>query len=256
MKTNRLTEAIQKTNEQGNLALIPFLPAGFPDKDLFWEHIANLDKAGADIIEIGVPFSDPIADGPIIEQASAHCLQQGINIEWIFDHLWNKRSVRTSEIVLMGYTNPFLQYGWHQLARDAVACNVSGIIVPDLPYEESREINDLFTDHGLDLIPLVGLNTPVHRLHMYAEIDCGFVYVVSVLGTTGSHTSFSYKLKSTLSRAREIFHQPLALGFGVNHPDQVSELRHDLNAVVFGSSLIDHLSHGKTPEEFLSVWKS
>ncbi len=255
MNNNRLTKSIQRANEKGDIALIPFLPAGFPRKDQFWEQISELDQAGADIIEIGIPFSDPIADGPVIENASQKCLGQGVNIEWILEDLRQKRSSIQAEIVLMGYANPFLQYGWELLAREAVSCNIAGIIVPDLPYEESRQVRDLFKAHDLDLIPLVGLNTPISRLQAYAEIDCGFVYVVSVLGTTGLYNNFSEGIRTTLSRARNIFSQPLALGFGIRHPDQIRSLRQDLNAIVFGSSLIEHLLSGGQAEDFISLWK-
>ncbi|MDY7000386.1 MAG: tryptophan synthase subunit alpha [Thermodesulfobacteriota bacterium] len=235
--------------------MIPFLPAGFPDKNRFWDELLELDKSGADIIEIGVPFSDPVADGPVVEQASLECLERGVNLSWIFEELGKRKGEFQAGLVLMGYYNPFLQYGLEKLAKDAAEAGVAGFIVPDLPLEESKEMKAALSTHGLDLIPLVGLNTSKERLSLYADSATGFAYFVSVLGTTGVRESLPHEIRQRLGLAREAFSIPLALGFGVKTPDQLLEFTDLVDAVVFGSALIRHVRAGKGAAEFMAAWQ-
>ncbi len=255
MAVSRLTQAIQAANAQGRKALIPYLPGGYPDKERFWEEIKALDRGGADIIEIGVPFSDPVADGPVIEAAALHCLEQCVDLPWILDTLKRERNSIAAQVVLMGYYNPFLQYGLESLARDAAASGVAGIICPDLPLEESAAFVKQLSSHGLDLISLVGLNTSAERLKMYADKATGFVYFVSVMGITGSGTGLPRELKQGLQVAREIFTLPIALGFGLSSLDQLEELEDLVDGVVFGSSLIRHINAGHPTSEFMKRWR-
>jgi tryptophan synthase alpha chain len=255
MNEDRLQRRIREAADQGRRALIPFLPAGFPDKQRFWEEIEDLDRAGADIIEIGVPFSDPVADGPAVEEASKQALEHGSNLEWILGELGRRRTRLRSEIVLMGYVNPFMQHGWRRVAEEAADCGVAGLVVPDMPLEESRETESLLAGAGLRLIHLVGLNTCAERMRLYARRASGFVYFVSVLGTTGARGSLPPALAGQLRRARAIFPQPLALGFGIASPEQIRPLSGLLDAVVFGSALIRHVQEGKPAGRFLDPWR-
>lgn len=249
-----LTKKILEARQQDRLAVMPFLPAGFPGKEQFWEELKALDAAGADVIEIGVPFSDPVADGPTVEQASLECLEREICLEWIFNGLDEHRGDISAELVLMGYYNPFLQYGLYRLAQDAARVGVAGFIVPDLPFEEAEDMRMILSAPGLDLIPLVGLNTSTERMKMYAEVATGFVYFVSVLGITGARDSLPRELKKRLAAAREIFDLPLALGFGLSSPGQLDELKGLVDAVVIGSALIKHIRGGGGSAEFLAPW--
>jgi len=255
MTTSKLTQKIQAANKEGRKALIPFLPAGFPDREKFWEELLSLDKTGADIIEIGVPFSDPVADGPVVEQASLECLERGINLSWIFEELSKRKGKFQAGLVLMGYYNPFLQYGLEELAKDAAHAGMDGFIVPDLPLEESEEMKAALSPYGLDLVPLVGLNTSEERLALYAASGTGFAYFVSVLGTTGVRETLPEEIRQRLGPAREAFSIPLALGFGVKTPDQLLEFTDLVDAVVFGSALIRHIRAGKSAAEFMAAWQ-
>ena len=206
-----LEQKIRDAHTAGRTALIPFVTAGFPTLDTFWGIIEELDANGADVIEIGVPFSDPVADGPVVEDASRRALEQGVSLNWIMDGLKQRAGNFKAGIVLMGYLNPFLQYGLKRFAADAAQAGVSGCIVPDLPLDESAPVRTTLKAHGIDLIALVGQNTSEERMREYAAISEGYVYVVSVLGTTGARTGLPPQVEETLRRARKAFNLPLAL---------------------------------------------
>ncbi|MCF8039986.1 MAG: tryptophan synthase subunit alpha [Desulfohalobiaceae bacterium] len=254
MIESKLETKLRQAKAEERTGLIPFLPAGFPDRQRFFDELKELDRSGADIIEIGIPFSDPVADGPVVEEVSQECLARGASLGWLFTELPKHRAEISAEIVLMGYVNPFMQHGWSRLARQAAALDLSGLIIPDLPLEESLELEGLFAEHRLDLIRLVGLNTPPHRMRLAAERAGGFVYFVSVLGTTGSGGEFPAGLGRQLRLAGEIFRQPLALGFGLEAPDRIDSIRDEIDAVVFGSALIKHIQMGGSSSGFMNRW--
>lgn len=257
MKKHKLVNCFVHTRSEKRKALIPFLPAGFPSQDSFLEHILELDNNGADIIEIGVPFSDPVADGPVVEEASQECLQKGAALDWIFEQLSKIRGQLKSPLVLMGYVNPFMQFGWERLAKQASECGVDGLIIADLPLEESRPIRSILDQQGLNIIPLVGLNTSQERLALYArEYPESFIYFVSVLGTTGQRETLPAILKDQLKLARGIFTQPLVLGFGLKDPAQVKEIAEYVDGLVFGSALISHIRNKGRAKDFLAKWQA
>lgn len=254
---NFLEEKIRKATAAGRPALIPFLTAGFPDRTLFWPTLMELDENGADIIEIGVPFSDPVADGPVVEEASRRALSDGVNLRGILRELMERKGLIKAGVVLMGYLNPFLQYGLENLARDAEKGGVHGLIVPDLPFEESAPLRAALKKRGIALIPLVGPNTGTERMLLYAAESEGYVYVVSVMGVTGERSDLAPQVAATMSRARAAFRLPLALGFGLCEPAQLEALPPEArpDAVVFGSALLKHLDNGGSAEEFLARWR-
>ena len=254
--TRSNSKRLRKAKVEERTGLIPFLPTGFPDGQRFFEELKELDRSGADVIEIGIPFSDPVADGPVVEEASQECLARGANLDWLFRELPKHRAGISAEIVLMGYVNPFMQHGWSRLARQAAALDLAGLIIPDLPLEESLELEGLLAGHGLDLIRLVGLNTPSQRMRLAAEKARGFVYFVSVLGTTGSGGEFPPGLGRQLRLAGEIFDKPLALGFGLEAPERIDSIRDEIDAVVFGSALIEHIQKGGSSSGFMNRWKA
>lgn len=251
-----LEEKIRKARETGRMAVIPFLTAGFPEEEGFWHHLEDLDRAGADIIEIGVPFSDPVADGPVVENASRRALENGMNLTRIMEGLKKRRGSFNAGLVLMGYFNPFYQYGFERLAKDAKDAGVSGIIIPDLPYEESGKWGEILASENIALIPLVGLNTPPERMKLYADKARGYVYVISVMGITGERKNIASGVGEVITRARQFFDVPVALGFGLRHPDQLKELPENAqpDAAVFGSALLTHLEAGKPAGDFLKPW--
>lgn len=252
---NALETAIRAATQAGRKALIPFLPAGFPDKDRFWAELKALDDGGADVIEIGVPFSDPVADGPVIEEASQRCLEQGVSLAWILEELAKRKGEFKAPLVLMGYYNPFYRYGLDKLAADSVAAGVSGFIVPDVPFEEAAPMRTAVEAKGLAMVPLVGLNTSAGRLAMYAKNAVGFAYFVSVLGITGERDSLPAEVLDKLKLARETFSVPLAIGFGIKEPKQVAAFGDNIDAVVFGSALVKHIDAGGDAAGFMERWK-
>ncbi len=250
---SKLTQKIEAANKAGRVGLIPFLPAGYPNKERFFDEIKELDQGGADIIEIGMPFSDPVADGPTVERASLKCLDMGVNLSWILDELAQRRF--DAGLVLMGYLNPVLQYGLEKFAKDAAKAKICGIIIADLSLEEALPLKTALCAENISLIPLVGLNTPKERMELYAKDATGFAYFVSVLGTTGARAALPDEIKKKLSLAREVFDIPIALGFGLKHPDQLKELDGLVDAAVFGSSLIDFIDEGGSSAKFMERWK-
>ena len=251
---NPMQIKIEEAKAQGKVGLIPFLPAGFPDRELFWKELEELDDCGASVIEIGMPFSDPVADGPVVEKASLKCLDDGINLAWIFEGLKARKGKFKAALLLMGYLNPVYQYGLDKFAADCEAGGVSGLIIADMPHEESDFVKEALAPCGVSLVPLVGLNTTKERMKLYADGAEGFCYFVSVLGTTGQRESLPTKIREKLAEAREVFDIPIALGFGIKHPDQVAQFEGLMDAAVFGSALISHIESGKSSKEFMAPW--
>ncbi|WP_415719712.1 tryptophan synthase subunit alpha [Maridesulfovibrio sp.] len=255
MSITKLADKINEAKAEGRLGLIPFLPGGYPNRERFWKEILELDENGADVIEIGMPFSDPVADGPVVEAASLKCLADGINLKWILEGLAEHRAKIDAGVLLMGYYNPVLQYGLEKFAKDAQAAGVNGLIIADLPFEEGADFRDLLAEYDIALIPLVGLNTEPERMALYSKGGNGFCYYVSVLGTTGGTASLPVEVKEGLAKAQEVFDIPVALGFGLKEPSQLKELEGVVDAAVFGSALIKHIDSGKSSAEFMKVWK-
>lgn len=249
-----LTDRILQANTQGRKAVIPYVPAGFPTKERFWEEIAALDAGGADIIEIGVPFSDPVADGPVVEQAAMDCLAQGVTMVWIMDELARRKGQFKAGLVLMGYYNSFFQYGFERLAKAGPAGGVAGLIIPDMPLEEMDHARTALAGSGVEIICLIGLNTPADRLAQYGAIAKGFVYFVSVLGTTGVRESLPAEVLAKLDEVRPFFTVPIALGFGISKPEQVEKFGDRIDAVVVGSALVKLLRAGESAKSFMQGW--
>jgi tryptophan synthase alpha chain len=254
MAASKLTSRIRQANEAGRKGLIAYLPAGFPSLEEFFDVLKELSTAGADIIEIGVPFSDPVADGPVVEQAALECIERGVTLEWILRELPKHRADIDAAVLLMGYTNPFYQYGYDRLAADVSAAGVDGFIVPDLPFEEAGDLLHALKDTDAELVPLIGLNTSAERMALYTKGFGGFCYVVSVLGVTGGQVDVQALVGEKLAEAKACFDIPVALGFGIKEPSQLADVGGHLDAVVFGSALITHLREGGTASEFMAAW--
>lgn len=253
-----LEHKIRTAKQAGRPAVIPFITAGFPRPDSFWGHVDEIDRSGADIIEIGIPFSDPVADGPVVEEASRRALAAGVTLADILDELRIRKGRYKAGIVFMGYYNPFLQFGLKELARAAADAGVHGFIIPDLPLDEAEAAMNIFQAYNLALIPLVGPNTSLERMKLYSRAAEGYAYVVSVMGITGARENLAPKVAETMRRAREAFKIPLALGFGLSNPCQLAELPQDVrpDAAVMGSALLKHIDSGGRAAEFLAKWIS
>jgi tryptophan synthase, alpha subunit len=251
MKRPSLEQRIRIARNEGKLACVPFITAGFPDEAAFCRAVVELDANGADIIEIGIPFSDPVADGPVVEDASRRVLEKGVTLAGTFAMLKDIAPKLRAGLVFMGYYNPFLQYGLERLASDSAALGVQGFIVPDLPLEEAGPMRSALCARGIDLITLVGPNTDDARMAEYAKVAKGYVYVVSSLGTTGVRNALPPEAEKTVARARKAFSLPIALGFGISGADQAAAMKEQPDALVFGSALLRHLDMGGSAEEFM-----
>jgi tryptophan synthase alpha chain len=240
-----VTSAIEAAD---GLAICAYLTAGYPDPGSFPDLLGAV-AAAADVVEIGIPFTDPMADGQTIQKASHTALEHGVNLDNVFDVIEN--SDLEAPYVFMGYFNPFLAYGLGRLVSRMAEAGGSGLIVPDLPLEESSELIDLLEESGLGLIQLVAPTTPTERLRTLSDASSGFVYAVTVKGTTGGAVDFDDEVLDYLDRVREAASLPVLAGFGVRERSQVEALSSHVDGVVVGSALIDAIDRGDDPADFL-----
>lgn len=230
-------------------ALCAYLTAGYPNLEHFPAILSAVAEV-ADVVEVGIPFTDPMADGQTIQQASHAALMQGVNLDVTFAFL---ESVDLgAPHVFMGYYNPFLAYGLDRLVGRMVEVGTSGLIVPDLPLEESREMTAMMESRGLGLIQLVAPTTPDDRLTKLATASRGFVYAVTTKGTTGRATTFDTGVLDYLDRVKAAAELPVLAGFGVRESSQVADLAAHVDGVVVGSALIDAIDRGEDPAGFLT----
>jgi tryptophan synthase alpha chain len=245
----QISAALAAARPAGRAALVPFITAGYPDKDAFISTLRRIAEAG-DVIEIGVPFSDPMADGVTIQRSSHAAIAAGVSLHWIIDQLRAAGDVG-APLVLMSYLNPLLAYGFEQLAKDAVAAGVCGFIVPDLPWEESAELRAVLDAEGLALVQLVTPATPPARLRQLCAGSQGFVYAVTVTGITGGDVELPADMTRYLDTVSELTELPVCAGFGVRHPEQVRLIARHVTGVIVGSALVEQLEAGADPRPFL-----
>jgi len=237
---------------EGRKSLVLFLTAGFPSLESTEEIIAAVDEAGADVLELGVPFSDPLADGPTIQAASGEALKAGTTLAKILDLVARVRRRSRIPILLFGAYNPFLHYGLDALASRAVEVGVDGFLVPDLPCEESADFERICRGAGLCLVYLAAPTTPPERMRMIAEHSTGFLYYVSLKGVTGVEITISPELREHVSTLRRLASPlPVAVGFGVQTPDHVAQLAAICDGVVVGSALIRLIDRHKNQPDLL-----
>ena len=250
-----ISSAIAAAAAAGRPALVGFLTAGFPDLPHFKDNLAAVASA-CDVVEIGVPFSDPMADGTTIQRASFAALAGGVTLPWILEQVAALRAggaVRDSvPILLMSYLNPLLKYGLQRLPQDAAAAGVAGFIVPDLPYEESDELKAALDSLGLALIQMVTPVTPEERLKMLCKSAQGFVYAVTMTGTTGKSAEVPADVLDYMDRVKRCSTIPVCAGFGIRSHDQVARFAPHVDGVVVGSALVECLERGEDVRAFLT----
>ncbi len=237
--------------KDGKKALIPFITAGDPDLATTRDLVLTLEQSGAHIIELGVPFSDPLADGPVIQAASLRALGQGIDLGKVFELVEDIRQETEVPLVLMTYYNPVFQLGLERAARQAALAGVDGFIIPDLPPEESGAWLRAARAENLDVIFLVAPNTPPSRARFVAGKTTGFLYAVSVTGITGKREGTPQGLWDYLKMLRGITKKPVAVGFGISSPSQVKALGPLCDGVIVGSALVDLLARYGNREDCL-----
>ncbi len=246
----RITAAIRAVSRSGDPALVAYLTAGFPRRERFAEDLHALAR-GADVIEIGVPFTDPMADGVTIQRASAAALAQGVTLEWILAELAALQAVRVP-VLLMSYLNPLLAFGVTRLPQAAARAGVSGLIVPDLPFDESSPLGDALASEGLALVQMVTPVTGPERLARLCEVSEGFVYAVTMTGTTGRTVAVPPETIEYLDGVRSRSRLPVCAGFGIRGAEQVARLRGHVDGVIVGSALVEVLERGEDPARWLA----
>jgi tryptophan synthase alpha chain len=247
----QLADAI-RTVRKDHVAMVAFLTAGFPSKDRFAADLAAL-ASEADVVEIGVPFTDPMADGVTIQRSSLAALAQGVSLAWIIETV-RAAPKGKAQFVFMGYLNPMLAYGLERLAADAAAAGIAGFIVPDLPMEESADFEKALAPHGLALIRMVTPVTPAARVERLARDAQGFIYAVSMTGTTGRSVGSGGVPRETLDyldRVRKLAKVPVCAGFGIREHAQVAALAPHVDGVVVGSAVIEAMEKGASTVELL-----
>lgn len=237
-RNSAIGATFQKLMQTGNKALITYISAGDPDLDTTRELVLAMAANGADIIELGIPYSDPVADGPVIQQASLRALQHGVTIEAIFGLVASLRQDTQIPLVLMAYYNSLLQYGIDKFVSTCAAVGVDGLIIPDLPLEESEELRQQANAQGIDVILLVAPTTPTERIARIAEASRGFLYCVSVAGVTGMQKTVDSSLQDFLRTVRSQSNIPLAVGFGISTPEQAVAVAALADGVIVGSAVI------------------
>jgi tryptophan synthase alpha chain len=234
-----IAAAFERAKRERRVAFIPYVMAGDPDLATTEAILAALSAAGADVIELGIPYSDPLADGPTIASAGARALANGTHVTDVIS-LVRRRSADCAPMLLFTYFNPVYQFGVERFARAAAGAGAAGAIVPDCALEESEALRDALRAHELAMPLLVAPSTPRERAQLIAEAATGFVYVVSRLGVTGAGSAPNFApLKAQLAMLREVTHEPLAVGFGLSRPAEIREVAALADGVVVGSALID-----------------
>lgn len=218
-------------------AFIPFLTGGDPTIDKTEEYIYKMVEAGADIIEIGIPFSDPIAEGPVIQEANIRALKNGATPERIFEMVERIRTKTQVPIVFLTYLNPVFNYGYDKFFARCKKAGVDGIIIPDMPFEEKGELTEEAKKNGVDIISLIA-PTSADRIQMIAKEAQGYVYVVSSLGVTGMRSEIKTDLKSIIDLVKQATDVPAAVGFGINTPEQAAEISKISDGVIVGSAIV------------------
>jgi len=235
---SRITSTLNALKARGEKALVTFITAGDPDLKTSEQLVHSLVESGADLIELGFPFSDPMADGPTIQLSSERALAAGTTLRGVLDLVGRVRQHSNVPIVLMGYYNPVFTYGSAQFARDAAAVGVDGLLLVDLPPEEAEELHPLLTAAEIDLITLLAPTTGAERTAQLAAASEGFLYYVSMTGVTGSQQVDASAITSAVADIKQMSPVPVAVGFGVSTPEDAKSVAAIADAVVVGSALV------------------
>ena len=244
-----ISAAIRNAKKESRPALVAYMTAGFPTRAGFLDQLHAI-AAAADVVEVGVPFTDPMADGATIQRSSRAALEQGVSLKWILSELGGRRQSRTP-VLLMSYLNPLLSYGLDTLAADAARAGVAGFIVPDLTYEESAEMRTALASQDLALVQFVTPVTPLDRMKMLSTESGGFIYAVTMTGVTGKNVAVPQDVLDYFDRVRKVSPVPVCAGFGIRSREQVGRLAPYVDGVIVGSALVEVLERGDDPAAFL-----
>jgi len=246
----RIGAAINAANKDGQTGLVPFITAGYPDPATFGASLQAIAEVG-DVVELGVPFSDPMADGMTIQRSSFAAIENGVTLTWIFDQLDPIQNSVDAPLIMMSYLNPLLAFGYASLASRARETGVCAFIVPDLPYEESAEISAALDAEGVGLIQLVTPATPADRLKLLAGASRGFLYAVTVTGITGGSSGLPPDLAVYLDQVSAASSIPVCAGFGIRTAEDVRNVGKHAAGAIVGSALVEVLERGEDPAAYL-----
>lgn len=250
---SRISEKFTVLREKKEKALIVYLTAGDPSLAITKELIFALEKAGADILEIGVPFSDPTADGPVIQAAAQRALKNGATLAGILEMVDEVRQGSAIPIVLFGYFNPIFAYGSEKFAKDAKKAGVDGVLVVDLPPEEAQELREYSDPADIDFISLIAPTTDASRARRIAERAAGFLYYVSITGITGTAAPKIAEIKTAVDRIRKITKLPIAVGFGITKPEQARDIGQIADGIVVGSAVVRLIDENKDNKDLVKI---
>lgn len=248
-----ISARLKSLRDRHQCALIPFITAGDPDLETTAKALQVLDRSGADIIELGVPYSDPLADGPVIQAAATRALQRRTKLEQVLEVVERVKPQIHAPISLFTYYNPILYRGIEPFLQRVAAAGVAGLVVPDLPLEEAENLLLLTTKYGVELTLLVAPTSSAARIDAIARQSQGFIYLVSVTGVTGVRSELEVRVKDLLQQLRQVTDKPIGVGFGISQPEQARQVKEwGADAVIIGSAIVKRLSDG-TPEQGLSA---
>jgi tryptophan synthase alpha chain len=250
-----ISTAIREAAKEQRPAVVGFMTAGFPDRAGFTNSLRAI-ASGADVVEIGIPFTDPMADGMTIQRASQAALAGGFTLPWLLDELEHMQPRPEAPLLLMSYLNPLLACGLDRLPAAAKRAGVAGFIIPDLPFEESAEMRAALDREGLALVQMVTPVTPPERLKMLCAASQGFVYAVTMTGTTGRSVAVPEEVLAYMDRVRAVSPVPVCAGFGIRSAEQVRRMRGHVDGVVVGSALVEVLERREDPAAFLRTLRA
>ncbi|MAQ70581.1 MAG: tryptophan synthase subunit alpha [Alphaproteobacteria bacterium] len=245
--SNRIAKCFDALKQKRRSGLIPFIMGGDPNYQISLDLLKALPDAGADLIEIGIPFADPMADGPVIQEAGERALKSGMTLEGVLDMVGEFRAGNNdTPVIVMGYANPVYHYGLTKFCKRAKEVGIDGMIIVDLPPEESEDLHVEARKYGLDIIRLVTTTSSDERADIILQGAGGFLYYVAVAGITGTKSASSAQLKHHFERLREKTALPLAVGFGIKTPDHVKDMAQIADAVVVGSAIVKTIGQTDT----------
>ncbi|HKS29226.1 MAG TPA: tryptophan synthase subunit alpha [Pyrinomonadaceae bacterium] len=249
---SRITDTFTRLHRRGRRALIPFIMAGDPDLSTTRELVVELAHSGADIIELGVPFSDPIADGPVIQRASQRALQNPVGVSEVLEVVKDVRAETEVPLILFSYLNPLLRFGAARLAQEAARAGVDGLLITDLTPDESEEFHAAMNESGLESIYLAAPTSTDKRLRLIAERARGFIYAVSRTGVTGARQEMSSDAEALVARLRALTSLPVAVGFGISSAEQVADVWRYADGAVVGSAIVAEMERREGQPDFVT----
>jgi len=252
---NKIENTFKELKQTGRKALIPYLMAGDPSLDATKQFVSELEEAGADIIELGVPFSDPLADGPVIQRAHERALQKGISLKKVIALVKEIRQSSHIPLILMTYYNPVFKFGVETFIKEAADSGVDGVIIPDLTPDEAHDFISVARKHKIDTIFLLAPTSTLDRIKRVVKVSTGFIYYVSITGITGAKLAIGDPMKDTLKLIKSNTNKPVAVGFGISNPEEAAEISKLAEGVIIGSAIVRLIAEGKDIKDFVKKIK-